>query len=88
MLGGAVVGGVSGGLAYGVATSGIPFANTAAIMTGSFTNSVGMNIVTGEQTPVSISFWRSILQFHFRRLGYLGKKGNSALENIGYGLEH
>ncbi|MBN1185839.1 MAG: hypothetical protein JXB49_26395, partial [Bacteroidales bacterium] len=86
MLGGAVVGGVSGGLAYGVATSGIPFANTAAIMTGSFTNSVGMNIVTGGQTPVSISFGVASYNFTSGDWGYLGKKGNSALENIGYGL--
>lgn len=36
MAGGAVIGDLSGGAANAVATSGIPFANTAAIATGSF----------------------------------------------------
>jgi len=86
MLGGAVVGGVSGYFGYAVATSGMPMANTAGLMAGSFTNSVGMNMVTGGQTPVSVSFGVASYNFDNNEWGYLGKKGNSTLENIGYGF--
>ncbi|MDD4754265.1 MAG: hypothetical protein PHT78_13700 [Desulfitobacteriaceae bacterium] len=86
MAGGAVVGGVSGGFAGSIATSGMPMANTAAIMGGSFMNSVGMNIVTGGQTDVSIGFGVASYNLSKGEWGYLGKKGNSLIENIGYGL--
>ena len=86
VLGGAVVGGISGGLAHSVATSGIAFANTASIVTGSFTNSVGMHLVTGGKTDVSVGFGFGSYNFSTGEFGYLGKRGNSALENIGYGL--
>jgi len=56
MAGGAVVGAASGGIANTVATSGIVGANTAAIVTGSYINSVGTAIYTGGQTDVSVSF--------------------------------
>jgi hypothetical protein len=48
--------------------------------------SVGTNFYTGGKTPVSISF--GIISFDLTngRVGYLGKKGNSFLENLGYGL--
>ncbi len=84
--GGALVGGLSARLAYNVATSGIAFSNTASIATGSFTNSVGMNLVTGGQTDISIGFGFGSYNFSNGELGYLGKKGNNTLENIGYGL--
>jgi hypothetical protein len=45
-----------------------------------------MNMVTGGQTPVSISFGVASYNFGTGEWGYLGKKGNSALENICYGL--
>jgi hypothetical protein len=86
MAGGALVGGLSGGYASSIATSGMPFANTAAIMGGSFMNSVGMNIVTGGQTPVSMSFGIASYNFTSGEWGYLGKKGNKWYENVGYGL--
>ncbi|NEN25806.1 hypothetical protein G3O08_20155 [Cryomorpha ignava] len=86
MIGGAVVGGLSGAASYAVATSGIPFANTASIMTGSFTNSLGMNIVTQGQTDVNISFGAASYNFTQNEWGYLGKEGNSTIENIGYSI--
>ena len=86
MLGGAVVGGASGYLGWAVAGSGMPMANTAGIMSSSFVNSVGTHIYTGGQTPVSISFGVGSYDFTNNKWGFLGKKGNSALENIGYGL--
>ncbi|MDR2410568.1 MAG: hypothetical protein LBE13_20995 [Bacteroidales bacterium] len=86
MLGGAVVGGASGYLGWAVAGSGIPMANTLGIMSSSFTNSVGTFMYTGGQTDVSISFGVGSYNFSKNEWGFLGKKGNSVLENIGYGL--
>lgn len=86
MLAGAAVGGISGGLSSAVATSGMPFANTAAIMTGSFANSLGTAMYTGGQTDVSVGFGLGSYNFNKRSWGYLGKKGNKWYENVGYGL--
>ncbi len=86
MLGGAVVGGVSGSFGWAVASSGIPMANTAAIAGASFVNSVGTHIYIGGQTPISISFGVASYDFTNNEWGYLGKKGNKWYENLGYGL--
>ena len=86
MVGGAVAGGVSGFLGGVVAASGAPFANTCGIMASSFTNSVLTNLYTGGQTPVSINFGFGSYDFTNNSFGFLGKNGNSALENVGYTL--
>jgi RHS repeat-associated protein len=86
MLGGAVVGGMSGYVGWAIAGSGIPMANTAAIAGSSLINSAGTNIYTGGQTPVTMSFGIGSYDFTNNEWGFLGKKGNSALQNIGYGL--
>ena len=86
MAGGAVAGGVSGFLGGAVAASGAPFANSCSIMASSFTNSVLTNLYTGGQTPVSINFGFGTYDFTNNSFGFLGKKGNSALENVGYAL--
>jgi RHS repeat-associated protein len=83
---GALVGAASGGAANAVATSGMVGANTAAIMTGSLINSVGTAMYTGGQTDVSVSFGFGSYNFSTGEFGYLGKKGNSVMQNIGYGL--
>jgi RHS repeat-associated protein len=86
MAGGAIVGAASGYIGGAVATSGMPMANTAGIASASFVNSVGTHIYTGGQTDVSISFGVASYNFDNNEWGYLGKRGNSALENIGYGF--
>lgn len=86
MLGGAVVGGVSGYLGGAVAASGMPMANTFGLITSSFVNSVGTFIYTGGQTPVSINFGVASYDITNNEWGYLGKKGNKWYENLGYGL--
>jgi hypothetical protein len=86
MAGGAVVGGLSGGAANAVATSGIPFANTAAIATGSFLNSFGTHLYTGGQTDISIDFGVASYNISQNEWGYLGKSGNTGLQNLGFGL--
>ena len=86
MLGGALVGGISGGVGASIATSGVAFANTLSIISASFINSLGMNIVTGGLTSVNVSFGFGSLNLGTGEFGYLGKKGNKWYENLGYGL--
>ena len=86
MLGGALVGGVSGGVGAYISSSGVAFANTLSILGGSLTNSVGMNLVTNGQTPISISLGFASFNFRTNDLGYFGKKGNEWYENLGYGM--
>jgi len=86
MAGGALVGGLSGGFGGSIASSGGFMANTMGIAGASYMNSVGMSALTGGQTDVSISFGFASYNFDKGEWGYLGKKGNSTLENIGYGL--
>ena len=86
IAGGAAIGGLSGYLGGAVAASGMPFANTAAIAAGSYTSSVGTHILSGGQTPVSVSFGFGSYNFDSGEFGYVGKKGNSFMENVGYGL--
>jgi len=86
MLGGAVIGGFSGYLGGTIAAGGGVMANTGAIMMGSYMNSIGMTMLSGGDMAPSISFGVASYNFSTGDWGYLGKKGNSALENIGYGL--
>jgi RHS repeat-associated protein len=86
MLGGAVVGGVSGGFGSSIAASGGFMANTMGIIGGSFMNSVGMGLVTDGQVPVSVSFGVASYDFTNNEFGYLGEKGNKWYENVGYGF--
>jgi len=62
------------------------FASTAAIAGGSFINSVGTYIYTGGQTDIAVSFGFGSYNFSKGEFGYIGKKGNSFLENLGYGM--
>ncbi|MCF8387876.1 MAG: RHS repeat-associated core domain-containing protein, partial [Bacteroidales bacterium] len=84
MLGGAIVGGLSGYVGGAIASAEIPMSNTLGIAGSSLTNSIGTNIYTGGETDISISLGVVSYNFTQGEMGYLGKKGNSALENIGY----
>lgn len=86
MLGGAVVGGLSGWAGSAIASSGISMANTLGIAGSSLINSTGTHIYTGGKTDISISFGVASYNFTQGEFGYLGKKGNSSIENLGYGL--
>jgi hypothetical protein len=86
MIGGALIGGLSGGLAYGLATLGIPFANTASIMASSFSISIGMNVMIGGQTDASVSFGFGSYNLDSGEFGYLCKTGNKWYEDLGNGL--
>lgn len=86
VLGGAAIGGFSGYLGVTIAAGGGFMANTSAIMMSSYTNSMGMSALSGGQMAPSISFGVASFNFGTGEWGYLGKKGNSVLENIGYGF--
>jgi RHS repeat-associated protein len=86
IVGGAIVGGVTGGVANGIATSGVAFANTKAILVGSAMNGMGTHIYTGGKTDVVLSFGFASINFTKGEFGYLFKKGNSFMDNLGYGL--
>lgn len=86
MLGGAIVGGLSGYVGGAVATSGIPFANTISLGYSSFMNSLGTSMYTGGMSPVSISFGFASYNITNNEWGWLFKFGNKWYENVGYGL--
>lgn len=86
IIGGGIVGGASAGLGAEIASAGGFMANTSAIIAGSFTNSFGMQMVTGGQSDLIVNFGIGSFNFNTGEFGYLGKKGNSLIENIGYGL--
>ncbi len=86
MFGGAAIGGGSAYLGGVIGGAGIPMANTASIASASFSYSLGMNVLTGGQVPISVSLGGVSYDFSNGKFGYLGKKGNKWYENIGYGL--
>jgi hypothetical protein len=86
MLGGALTGAASGGAATAITNSGIAFANTIAIGAASFINSVGTAAYSGGQTDISLGFGFGSYNLSTGKLGYLGKKGNSFMENLGFGI--
>ncbi|MBO4804560.1 MAG: hypothetical protein J5554_00805, partial [Paludibacteraceae bacterium] len=87
MAGGAVVGAISGAAGGCVASSEVPFAGTMGLVFGSFINSVGTTLYTeGKHSNVSVSFGACSYDFLNNEFGYLGKSGNSAMENVGYGF--
>jgi len=69
---------------WAIATEGGFMANTMGIVTSSYINSLGTSIYTGGKTDVSVSFGAGSYNFDTGKFRYVGKKGNSALENIGY----
>ena len=86
MVGGAVIGGVSGYAGAYIAAGGGFMANTMGIMYSSSVYSMGMSAMIGGMTQPSVSFGVASYDFGTGEWGYLGKEGNSALANIGYGF--
>ena len=86
MAGGAAIGAFSGAVGATLATAGGAGAATMGIAMGSFYNSTLMSTMTNGKTDVSISFGAASYNMTDNEWGYLGKEGNSAMENVGYGL--
>ena len=83
MLGGVVVGGISGWAGGASASSGIPMANTLGIMSSSLIYSVGTNIYTDGRTPISISFGFASYDFTNDKWSTFSKN-NEWYENMAY----
>ncbi len=86
VIGGAITGAASGALGGFVSGVNMAFANTLGIISSSFVSSIGMSIVTGGQSSVSIGFGIASYNLQTGNVGYLGEKGNSFVENLGYSL--
>ena len=89
IIGGGVAGGLSSWAGIGIAGTGVPFCNTAAIASSSLIYSSGMHLTglgAGFDYDISVSIGFASYNFTQREFGYLLKKGNSILDNIGYGL--
>lgn len=86
MIGGGIVGAGSSYFGVSIAASGIPMSGTVGIIGTSFAYSYGMNIVTQGKIPLSVNFGAASFDFSSGSFGYLGKKGNSFMENLGFGL--
>jgi len=86
MLGGGTIGGTSAAAGAAIASSGLPMANTLGMVTSSFSSSFGMNLMTDGMVPLSVNFGIGSYDFSNNDWGYLGEKGNSGLQNFGYGL--
>ena len=86
MIGGGLTGLASSYAGLAVAGADFAMCNTAAIATASLVNSGGTWIYTGGQTDLTVSLGAVSYNFTKGEIGYIGKKGNSILDNIGYGL--
>ena len=83
---GAAVGGLSGYVGGEIGASGIPFASTLSLAYSSSLSSALTCVYTGGQTDISTSFGVGCYDFNKGDFGYLGKEGNSRLENYGFAL--
>lgn len=81
--GGIIIGGVTAGLGQAIAASGMPFAGTASIFFSSALSSSLMNELSGGKSPLSFSLGAASYNSD-TGWGWLGKKGNSFIENLGY----
>jgi len=64
--------------------SGIIGANTISGIEGSMAGSYAANIASGGESGYSVSFGAASYDFVNNEAGYLGKKGNTTLQNFGY----
>lgn len=86
MLGGAIVGGLTGYASNSILTSGTAFAGTKAIVVGSVINGMGTHLYTGGKTNISLSIGIASFDFTSGEFGYLFENGNSFVKNLAYGL--
>ena len=86
---GGVFGGLSGGAGSAIAGMGFAYCNTVSLAASSLIYSTGMHW-TGKCTNfdygISISIGVVSFDFTHGEFGYLGKEGNTVLQNIGYGF--
>ena len=71
---------------HAVATSGIAFSQTLSIAASSTLFSAGMYAVSGNKSDITTSLGAVSYNWSKKEFGFLGKKGNSFAENLGYGF--
>jgi RHS repeat-associated protein len=81
-----VLGSLSAAAGAAITQSGGFFANTLGIIASSGISSAGNVALSGGRAQFIVSFGAGSFNFSTGELGYLGKSGNSKLENIGYGF--
>ena len=81
---GAITGAISGGAGFGLGAAGFAGANTTALIVSSTIASTSSYGATDGQSGISTSFGAASFNWTNNNWGYLGKKGNSRFENIGY----
>ena len=81
MVGGALTGLARAVAGFAVAGTGCVFCNTLGIMASSMVNSLGQLIYTDGKSDFVVSCGVASYNFTKGELGYLGKKGNSILDN-------
>lgn len=86
MLCGSLAGAISGYVGAVVAGTGIPLCNTLSIVTASTLNSGLTYLYTDGKTDFVVSMGVASYNFSKGEFGYLGKEGNSLMDNIGYTL--
>ena len=85
-LGGAASGAYGAFVGASIASSNIFMSNTLGMMAGSLVSSVGLTAATGGVIQPSISMGFASYSFNGKGLNYIGKQGNSVLENVLYGI--
>jgi hypothetical protein len=84
VLGGAAIGGESGYAGANIAGAGGFMSQTMGMVYGSTAGSLGMTMLSGMATKPTINFGVASFGMGNMELNYLGKKGNSLLQNFGY----
>lgn len=84
IVGGAVIGGLSGGAGATISAAGGAMAVTAAMIASSFSSSMLFSIMSNGATPTSIFFGFGSINLDNGDFSYIGEKGNSFLEDLGY----
>ena len=84
IVGGAVIGGISGYAGACIAANGGFLANTMGMLSSSYFNSAGMAALSGGMIQPSISFGFGSYNFGTNEFNKLGDKGNKWYQDFGY----
>lgn len=86
VFGGAAIGALSGYAGASISAASIPAANTLSIAASSTISSTGFYALSEGKGGISTSFGFASYNWTNGDVGYLGEKGNSVAENVGYGF--
>jgi len=84
IIGGAAIGAASAGIGIGVSGATIPFANTLAIASSSFSYTMGFSMLSGGEYTPSVSFGFASYDFDNKKWNYLFDGDNEWYEDMAY----